>query len=84
VVAAAGTVVTMPFAVQLVGVAGAPLKVTVLDPWDAPKFEPVIVTEVPTGPAPGETAVMTGDNSATLTTVGAVVVTVQPGLVVTR
>lgn len=35
---------------QLVGVAGTPLKVTVLAPCVPPKVEPVIVTDAPTGP----------------------------------
>jgi hypothetical protein len=39
---------------QLVGVAGTPLKVTVLLPWVAPKPLPVIVTDVPVLPLPGE------------------------------
>src|SRR5690348_15957292 len=50
VVAAAGTGTVMLPAAQLVGVAAAPPKVTVLVPCVAPKFEPVIVTGVPTGP----------------------------------
>ncbi len=50
VVAAAGTGTTMLVALQLVGVPAVPLNDTVLVPWLAPKFEPVIVTGVPTGP----------------------------------
>src|SRR5262245_44089678 len=50
VVAPAGTGTTMLVALQLVGVAAVPLNVTVLEPCVAPKFEPVIVTGVPTGP----------------------------------
>jgi len=38
---------------QLVGVAVMPLNVTVLLPCVEPKFVPVIVTAVPTGPPPG-------------------------------
>jgi hypothetical protein len=53
VVALAGTVVTILVALQLVTVAAVPLNVTVLVPCEAPKFVPVIVTEVPTGPAVG-------------------------------
>ncbi len=34
-----------------VGVAATPLNVTVLLPWVAPKFDPLTVTIVPTGPA---------------------------------
>jgi len=50
VVAPAGTGTTMLVAPQLVGVAAVPLNLTVLDPCVAPKFVPVIVTDVPTGP----------------------------------
>jgi len=46
--------------VQLVGVPVMVLNVTVLDPWLAPKFVPVIVTEVPNGPEEGLTLVMVG------------------------
>ena len=48
----------MLVALQLVGVAGVPLKEIV--PCVAPKFVPVIVTEVPTGPELGLTLVMLG------------------------
>jgi hypothetical protein len=44
----------MCVAVQLLGVANTPLKVTVLEPWAAPKFTPEMVTEVPTGPDVGD------------------------------
>jgi hypothetical protein len=40
----------MLVALQLVGVPAVPLNVTVLVPCVVPKFVPVIVTEVPTGP----------------------------------
>ena len=50
VVAPEGTDVTMLVALQLVTAAGVPLKVTVLVPCADPKFVPVIVTAVPTGP----------------------------------
>jgi len=60
VVAPAGTGTTMLEALQLVGVAEVPLKVTVLVPWDAPKLAPPIVTEVPTGPKFGVKLVMLG------------------------
>ena len=61
VVAPAGTFTTMLLALQLVAVpALVPLNVTVLDPWLAPKFAPVIVTGVPTGPEVGETLVILG------------------------
>src|SRR5713226_3516958 len=54
VVAPAGTGTTMLAAPQLVGVAAVPLKVTVLDPWVAPKVVPLIVTESPTAPEVGD------------------------------
>jgi hypothetical protein len=50
----------MLVAVQLVGIAAVPLNVTVLAPCDAPKFVPVIVTEVPTEPDAGLRFVMLG------------------------
>ena len=50
VVAPLGTCTTKLVALQLVGGASVPLNVTVLVPWAAPKFVPVIVTEVPTSP----------------------------------
>src|SRR5947208_10017433 len=60
VVAPVGTGATIEVALQLVGVAAVPLKVTVLLPWVAPKFEPAMVTEVPTGPEVGDRLVMLG------------------------
>ena len=45
---------------QPVGLAIVPSNVTVLDPWVDPKFEPVIVTEVPTAPWVGERLPMRG------------------------
>jgi hypothetical protein len=56
-----GTDTKMLVALQLVGVATVPLNVTVLVPCVDPKFAPVIVTDVPTGPEPGFTLVMLGD-----------------------
>jgi hypothetical protein len=50
VVAPLGTGTTMEAALQLVGVAAVPLKVTVLLPRVPPKPVPEMVTEVPTGP----------------------------------
>ena len=50
----------MELALQLVGVAVVPLNVTVLEPLVAPKPEPLIVIDVPTGPEPGERLVMFG------------------------
>src|SRR6266568_3595221 len=60
VVAPVGTGATIEVALQLVGVAVVPLKVTVLVPWVAPKFAPVMVTEVPPGPEVGDRLVMLG------------------------
>ena len=50
VVAPEGTMTSMADAVQLEVVARTPLKVTVLLPWGAPKFEPLMVRPAPTGP----------------------------------
>jgi hypothetical protein len=50
VVAPVGTGTSMLVAVQADGVPAVPLNVTVLEPWVAPKFVPVIVTVAPTGP----------------------------------
>jgi hypothetical protein len=52
-VAPVGTGAIMLVAPQLVGVAATPPNVTVLVPCDAPKFDPVMVTDAPTGPALG-------------------------------
>jgi hypothetical protein len=60
VVAPEGTGTTMLVALQLVGVAVVPLKVTVLVPCVEPKLAPVMVTEVPTGPEVGLRLVMLG------------------------
>jgi hypothetical protein len=45
---------------QVVGVAAVPLNLTVLLPCVAPKFVPVIVTTVPTGPLVGVRLVNVG------------------------
>jgi hypothetical protein len=45
---------------QLVGVAGVPLKVTVLVPWVPPNDVPLMVTAVPTGPDTGDRLVIAG------------------------
>ena len=83
VVAAAGTGTTMLLALHVVGVAAVPLKVTVLVPWVVPKFVPVIVTDVPTGPNVGDRLLITGGTvnvtallafPPTVTTTGPVVV----------
>src|SRR6266853_451917 len=60
VVAPTGTGTTRLVADQLVGVAAVPLNLTVLVPWVAPKFVPVIVTAVPTGPFVGDRLVSVG------------------------
>ncbi len=61
VVAPAGTAVTIDDALQLViDVAVVPLNCAMLVPCVAPKFDPVIVTEVPTGPDVEESCVMAG------------------------
>ena len=56
--AGTGTLIVVPF--QLFGVAGVPLKVTVLVPCVAPKVVPVIVTTVPAAPESGDRLVITG------------------------
>jgi hypothetical protein len=66
VVAPAGTGTTMVVADQLVGVAVVPLNRTVLAPCVAPKFVPVIVTDVPTGPLAGARFVMVGAATVTV------------------
>jgi hypothetical protein len=60
VAAALGTGTTIEVALQLIGFAVVPLKVTVLVPCVAPKFVPVIVTDVPTAPDVGDRLVMLG------------------------
>ncbi len=60
VVAPLGTGTAMLVALQAVGTAGVPLKVTTLEPCVDPKFVPVIVTAVPTFPEPGLNEVMLG------------------------
>ena len=71
-VAPAGTGTAMLEALQLVGVANTPLKLTVLLPCVVPKFVPLMVTDVPTGPELGERFVMLGSG----TPVGVVTVAV--------
>src|SRR5208283_1585967 len=66
VVAPVGTGATMLVAFQLVGVATIPLNFTVLVPWVAPKFAPVIVTEVPSTPDVGFRLVMLGAGTVTV------------------
>jgi hypothetical protein len=64
VVAPLGTGATMLIALQLVGIAATPLKVTVLPPCDEPKFAPVIVTDVPTSPRGGVRLTRVGGGEA--------------------
>jgi hypothetical protein len=88
VVAPTGTCTEMLAAPQLVGVAAVPLNVTVLVPWVAPKFAPVIVTAAPTIVDVGERLVMLGatvkttpllGNPPTVTTTGPVVAAAGTG-----
>jgi len=84
VVAPTGTGATILVALQLVGTALVPLNLTVLGPCDAPKFVPVIVTEVPTGPEVGFRLVMLGTTEAGFTVnVAALLVTVPAVLLTT-
>lgn len=55
-----GTGALIEVALQLVGVAAVPLNLTVLEPWVAPKFVPVIVTTAPTPPEVGARLLMAG------------------------
>src|SRR5204863_252584 len=66
VVAPLGTGTVRLVALQLVGVASVPLNATVLVPIVAPKFAPVIVTAVPTGPDVGGRRVMIGAGVVTV------------------
>lgn len=65
-VAPLGTGATMLVAFQPVGVAAVPVNVTVLAPCDAPKFVPVIVTGVPTGPLVGFRLLILGVGGVTV------------------
>ena len=61
VAALAGTVTVMLVGDHAEAIGAAlPLKVTVLEPWLAPKLAPLIVTELPLGPADGDRFVMLG------------------------
>src|ERR1700675_2928592 len=60
VVAPLGTGAVMLVALQLLGVAGVPLNLTVLLPWVEPKLVPVIPTDVPTAPEVGDKLAMLG------------------------
>src|SRR5882724_10935492 len=66
VVAPAGTAATMLVVLQLAGVAATPLNFTVLVPCTAPKFAPLMVTDVPTTPDVGFRLVMLGGDEVTL------------------
>ena len=66
VVAPDGTGATMLVALHDVGVVETPLNVTVLVFWVAPKFAPVIVTDVPTGPEVGVRVLIIGVGSTTV------------------
>jgi hypothetical protein len=50
---------------QVIGVAVVPLNRTLLDPCMSPKFAPLIVTEVPTGPVLGDNVVTLGGGAVT-------------------
>src|SRR5204862_134760 len=55
-----GTVTVIEFAAHAVGWAVVPLRVTLPVPCVAPKFAPLMVTDVPTGPAATDRLVMAG------------------------
>lgn len=59
-VALAGTGTTMLVLDQDVGTPAVPLKVTVLDPCVNPKFDPLIVIEVPTLPLFADKPIIVG------------------------
>jgi hypothetical protein len=80
VVAPVGTLTTIVVALQVVGAAGVPLNVTVLLPWLAAKFVPVIVTGVPIVPEFGFRLVIVG---AGWTTVKLTALLVRPATVTT-
>src|SRR6266403_570505 len=62
----AGTAATMLVVLQLAGVAATPLNFTVLVPCVAPKFAPLMVTDVPTTPDVGFRLVMLGGDEVTV------------------
>jgi hypothetical protein len=61
VIAPVGTCATIWVPLQLVMGATVPLKLTALVPWVAPKFIPVIATDVPAGPEVGDKLVIIGE-----------------------
>jgi hypothetical protein len=63
-----GTGATMLVALQLVGVAAVPFRVTVLEPCEAPKLAPVMVTAVPTAAEVGLSPEILGVDSTVNTT----------------
>ena len=65
VVAPLGTAATIDVALQLVVVAVVPLNFTVLVPFVAPKFVPVIVIDAPTAPEVGDRVEIVGAAFAT-------------------
>jgi hypothetical protein len=73
VVAPVGTGTTMLIALQLVGLPAVPLKVTVLVPCVVPKFDPVIVTDVPTAADAGFKLAMLGGGLETVIVTAALV-----------
>jgi hypothetical protein len=56
----AGTLTAMLVLFQFAGAAVIPAKVMVLEPWEEPKFVPVMVIAVPAGPEISERLVITG------------------------
>jgi len=60
VVAPVGTEIPMLVSLQLTGAVGMPLNEMELNPFEAPKLLPLIVTEVPTGPDEGLKLVIAG------------------------
>ena len=79
IVALVGTWTVIEVALQLEAVAAVtPLNLTVLAPWLAPKFVPVMVTEVPTAPPPGVNDVIVGGGK---TVKVPLLVAVPPGVV---
>ena len=80
VVAPRGATVVMLVLLQLVGAAGIPLKEIELNPWVAPKLDPLIVTSVPTGPDDGVKIEILGKtvNGTELLAIPATVTTTLP------
>jgi hypothetical protein len=68
---------------HVVGVPAAPLNVTVLAPWVAPKLAPVIVTGVPTLPLVGERLVRIGAAVVVVTVKGNALLAIPPTVTIT-